>query len=67
MKEYGIKDDVPDEDVFDPLIRRNEAECEGWDISLPEDDETWRTCWRAKMWRQIDDFEVPHSMRYVKL
>lgn len=63
IEDYGIQDDVPDEDVFDPLLRRDETACEGWDPLVPEEDETWRTCWRAKMWRQIDGFDIPHSMR----
>lgn len=40
-----------------------EAACEGWSSDLDEKDERWETCWRAKMWRQVEAFDMPDSFK----
>lgn len=42
-----------------------EEACAGWNAELSRDDKVWDECWRAKMWSQIEDFELPESFRYV--
>lgn len=44
-----------------------ESVCKGWNAGMPRDDEVWEECWRAKMWSQIEEFELPESFRYVCL
>ena len=42
--------------------RAAEGECEGWNSQLETEDPRWG-CWRAKMWKQIEAFEMPESWR----
>lgn len=64
--ETGMLDSMLDLDV--PMIveqgeeRAAEGECEGWSPELEKGDPKWN-CWRAKMWRQIEDFGMPESFR----
>lgn len=44
---------------------RTEALCEGWNSQLESGDQRWETCWRARMWWQVEDFDLPESFRYV--
>lgn len=44
--------------------RAAEGECEGWNSQLEAEDPRWG-CWRAKMWKQIEAFEMPESWRWV--
>ena len=40
-----------------------EVACEGWTRELDPADERWETCWRARMWRQVDEFDLPESFK----
>jgi hypothetical protein len=40
-----------------------EAACEGCSSDLDGKDERWESCWRAKMWRQIEAFDMPESFK----
>ena len=42
--------------------RAAEGECEGWNADLDAADPRWG-CWRAKMWKQIEAFDMPESWR----
>lgn len=65
--EHGMLDRMMDLDV--PMIEvqgdeeKAEATCDGWTSDLGKEDERWETCWRAKMWRQIEAFDMPDSFK----
>ncbi|KAI5452662.1 hypothetical protein NCC49_000411 [Naganishia albida] len=65
--EHGMLDRMMDLDV--PMIEvqgdeeKAEAACDGWTSDLGKEDERWETCWRARMWRQIEAFDMPDSFK----
>ncbi len=50
--------------MFDLMAGRDESTCAGWTPELVqgqnvENDLLWERCWRAQIWKQIDEFELP--------
>jgi hypothetical protein len=65
--EHGMLDRMMDLGV--PMVEKQgdevakEAACQGWTRELDPADERWETCWRARMWRQVDEFDLPESFK----